>query len=72
MAASSDFERILVKDDRLGCTTDKNNYGVLTGGQILLASLSMLFQRQIARTCLILRYHPLKQLYLEKPCGHVI
>ena len=33
MAASSDFERILIKDDRLGCITDKIKYGVLKGGQ---------------------------------------
>ena len=33
MSASSDFERILVKDDRIGCITDKIKYGVLTGGQ---------------------------------------
>ena len=33
MAASSDFERILVKDDRIGCITDKIKYGVLKGGQ---------------------------------------
>ena len=31
--ASTDFERILVKDDRIGCITDKIKYGVLTGGQ---------------------------------------
>ena len=33
MSASSDFERILVKDDRTGCITDKIKYGVLKGGQ---------------------------------------
>ena len=33
MSASSDFERILVKDDRIGCITDKIKYGVLKGGQ---------------------------------------
>ena len=35
MAASSDFERILVKDDRIGCITDKIKYGVLKGGQAI-------------------------------------
>ena len=33
MSASSDFERILIKDDRIGCITDKIKYGVLKGGQ---------------------------------------
>ena len=33
MAASTDFERVLVKDDRIGCVTDKTKYGVLKGGQ---------------------------------------
>ncbi len=31
--ASTDFERILVKDDRIGCITDQTKYGVLKGGQ---------------------------------------
>ncbi len=31
--ASTDFERILVKDDRVGCVTDQIKYGVLKGGQ---------------------------------------
>ena len=31
--ASTDFERILVKDDRIGCITDQIKYGVLKGGQ---------------------------------------
>ena len=31
--ASTDFERILIKDDRIGCITDKIKYGVLKGGQ---------------------------------------
>ena len=33
MSASSDFERILVKDDRMGFITDKIKDGVLPGGQ---------------------------------------
>ena len=33
MAASSDFVRILIEDDRIGCITDKIKYGVLKGGQ---------------------------------------
>ena len=28
MAASTDFERILVKDDRIGCVADKAKYAV--------------------------------------------
>ena len=31
--ASTDFERILIKDDRIGCITDKIKYGVLKGEQ---------------------------------------
>ena len=31
--ASTDFERVLIKDDRIGCITDKIKYGVLKGGQ---------------------------------------
>ncbi len=31
--ASTDFERVLIKDDRVGCITDKIKYGVLKGGQ---------------------------------------
>ena len=34
MAASTDFERVLIKDDRIGCITDKIKYGVLKGGPI--------------------------------------
>ena len=33
MAASTDYERILVQDDRTGCITNKIKYGVLKGGQ---------------------------------------
>ena len=33
MSTSIDSERILVKDDRIGCITDKINYGVFKGGQ---------------------------------------
>ena len=33
MSSSSDFERILVKDDRIGCVTDQIQYAVLKGGQ---------------------------------------
>ena len=29
----TDFERVLIKDDRIGCITDKIKYGVLKGGQ---------------------------------------
>ena len=31
--ASTDFDRVLIKDDRIGCITDKIKYGVLKGGQ---------------------------------------
>ena len=31
--ASTDFEGVLIKDDRIGCITDKIKYGVLKGGQ---------------------------------------
>ena len=30
---STDFQRILLKDDRIGCITDQIKYGVLKGGQ---------------------------------------
>ena len=33
MSTSADFERILIKDDRIGCITDQIKYGVLKGGQ---------------------------------------
>ena len=33
MSTSADFERILMKDDRIGCITDQIKYGVLKGGQ---------------------------------------
>ena len=33
MAASTDFGRILVNDDRIGCITDETKYGVLKGGR---------------------------------------
>ena len=33
MTSSSDFERILIKDDRIGCVTDQVKHGVLKGGQ---------------------------------------
>ncbi len=31
--ASTDFDRVLIKDYRIGCITDKIKYGVLKGGQ---------------------------------------
>ena len=31
--ASTDFERVLIKDDRIGCITDKIKHGVLKGVQ---------------------------------------
>ncbi len=31
--ASTDFERVLIRDDCVGCITDKIKYGVLKGGQ---------------------------------------
>ncbi len=31
--ASTDFDRVLIEDDRIGCIADKIKYGVLKGGQ---------------------------------------
>ena len=35
--SSTDFERILIQDDRIGCITDKIKYGVLKSGQSITA-----------------------------------
>ena len=52
--ASANFERVLIKDDRIGCVTDKTKYGVLNGGHNVTTTLSLNRHRHV---CSMLWFH---------------
>ncbi len=67
--ASTDFERVLLKDDRVGYITDKVKYGVLKGGQ---NGTRQTFNTISKSTRSMLRLHLLRPLSLERSYGHVV
>ena len=70
--ASTNFERVLIKGDRIGCITDKIKYGVLKGGQNATSQTFNAISKSTSAHVFNVAVHPLRPLSLGRPYGPVI
>ena len=68
---SESFNKILVKDDRIGGITDKVDFAVLKAGSNVTAQPHKAVLRRTPLTFSTQRFHPLKQSLVVKFYGNV-